>query len=145
MMNTVTLTGNLGANVEMRYTPSGVPVANFPVAVNRTWTDGSGERQQKTTWVRVTAWRKLAEIAAEYLIKGSKVLVTGELEAPNAYKDKEGEARATNQITALTIEFLDTKPREEQPTQKSVAYTREDYYAAHPEQAAVVQDSDMPF
>lgn len=143
-MNQVTLTGNLGSDVEMRYTPSGVPVATFPLAVSRSWTDGNGERQQKTTWVRVTCWRKLAELVSEYLAKGSKVLVTGELEQARAYKDKNGEPAASLEVTALTVEFLDTKTKEQgQPTKQT--YSREDYHAANPQQAPAVQDEDIPF
>ena len=107
-MNTVILTGNLGNDPELRYTPSGVAVASFPLAVNRTWKDGSGDRQQKTTWVRVTCWRKLAEVVNEHLTKGAKVAISGELESASAFI-KDNEARGMNEVTALAVEFLDGK------------------------------------
>lgn len=114
-MNQAILTGNLGSEPEMRYTPSGVPVTSFSLAVNRSWTDGNGERQTKTIWVRISCWRKLAEVVSQYLVKGSKVLVNGELEPARAYKDKDGNAAASLEVTATTVEFLDSKPTTTQP------------------------------
>lgn len=93
----------------MRYTPTGLPVTNFSMAVTRAWTSQDGQRQDKTIWFRVTAWRKLAEQASQYLTKGSRVLVVGELEDPNAYIDKEGKPRASLEVTAFTIRFLTPK------------------------------------
>ncbi len=109
MYQQITLIGNLGRDPEMRYTPTGVPVTSFTMAVSRNWVGQDGQRQEKTTWFRVTAWRKLAETASQYLTKGSKVLVVGELEDPNAYIDREGQARASLEVTAQTIRFLSTR------------------------------------
>jgi single-strand DNA-binding protein len=109
MYQQITLIGNLGADPEMRYTPNGQPVTSFRMAVSRTWTGQDGQRQEKTVWFRVTAWRKLAETASQYLTKGSKVLVVGEVEEANAYIDKEGKARATLEVTASNIRFLSTR------------------------------------
>ncbi len=97
--------GHLGRDPEMRYTPSGVPVTSFTVATSRKWTNQNGEQQEKTTWFRVTCWRKLAELAAQYLQKGRLVLVEGDIEA-QAYTDREGNARATLELTATTLKFL---------------------------------------
>lgn len=109
MYQQITLIGNLGRDPEMRYTPSGVPVTSFTVAVNRRWTGQDGQQQDKTTWFRVTAWRKLAENASQYLTKGSKVLVVGTLEDPQAYIDREGQPRASLEVTAQDIRFLSTR------------------------------------
>ncbi len=106
MYQQITLIGNLGNEPELRYTPSGVPVVSFNLAVNKSWTDAEGGKQDKTTWFRVTAWRKLAEIAAQYLAKGKQVLIVGELEDARAFTDKEGNARASLEVTAQTIKFL---------------------------------------
>lgn len=106
MYQQITLIGNLGSDPEMRYTPSGQPVTTFRMAVSRTWVGADGQRQEKTTWFRVTAWRKLAETASQYLTKGSKVLVVGEVEEANAYMDKEGKPRASLEVTANVIRFL---------------------------------------
>jgi hypothetical protein len=73
--------GNLGKDPEMRYTPDGTPVTSFTVAVNKRWTGRDGSEQDKTTWYRVTCWRKLAETTNQYLKKGKQVMVIGEVEA----------------------------------------------------------------
>ena len=109
MYQQITLIGNLGNDPEMRYTPSGVPVASFNLAVNKSWTDAEGGKQDKTTWFRVTAWRKLAEIAAQYLAKGKQVLIVGELEDARAFTDRDGNNRASLEVTAQTIKFLGAK------------------------------------
>jgi single-strand DNA-binding protein len=97
--------GNVGRDPEMRYTPSGVPVTSFSVAASRRWTDQSGQQQEKTTWFRVTCWRKLAETAAQYLQKGKLILVEGDIDA-SAYTDREGHPRASLELTATNFRFL---------------------------------------
>jgi single-strand DNA-binding protein len=97
--------GNLGKDPEMRYTPSGVPVTTFSLASSRRWNNANGEQQEKTTWFRVTCWRKTAEIAQQYLAKGRMVLVEGDVEA-SAYTDKEGNARASLELTATNLRLL---------------------------------------
>ena len=109
MYQQITLIGNLGNDPELRYTPSGVPVASFNLAVKKSWSDAEGGKQEKTTWFRVTAWRKLAEISGQHLVKGKQVLIVGELEDARAFTDKEGNARASLEVTAQTIKFLGTK------------------------------------
>ena len=106
MYQQITLIGNLGNDPEMRYTPSGVPVTSFSLAVTKRWTGQDGQRQEKTLWFRISAWRKTAEIASQYLTKGSKVLVVGELEEARAYTDREGNLRAALEVTAQNIQFL---------------------------------------
>ena len=105
MYQQVVIVGNLGSDPELRFTPSGVPVATFPVAVNRRWTDGNGEQKEKTTWFRVTAWRRLAELCNQYLSKGRLVLVEGEIDA-SAWLDNQGNPRATLELTARKVRFL---------------------------------------
>ena len=97
--------GHLGRDPEMRYTPSGVPVTNFSVATTRKWKNADGEPNERTTWYRVTCWRKLAELTAQYLQKGRLVLVEGDIEA-SAWSDKQGEARASLELTATNVRFL---------------------------------------
>lgn len=106
MYQQLILIGNLGNDPEMRYTPSGVPVTSFSLAVNRSWTNQEGQKQDKTTWFRVTTWRKQAELANQYLSKGRLVLVIGELEDARAYTDRDGNLRASIDVTAQTIKFL---------------------------------------
>ncbi len=105
MYQKVVIVGNLGTDPEMRFTPSGVPVTSFNVAVNRRWKDSNGELREKTTWFRVTAWRGLAEQCNQYLSKGRLVLVEGEIDA-SAWLDSEGKPRATLELTARNVRFL---------------------------------------
>ncbi|MEM7537805.1 MAG: single-stranded DNA-binding protein [Chloroflexota bacterium] len=109
MYQQITLIGNLGADPEMRYTGTGTPVTSFRMAVSRQWTGQDGQRQEKTTWFRVTCWRRQAEIVSQYLTKGSKVLVVGEMEEPNAYMDRDGNPRASLDVTAQTVRFLNSR------------------------------------
>jgi single-strand DNA-binding protein len=109
MYQDLTLVGNLGSEVEMRYTPGGVPVASFSLAVNRKWTDNDGQSKEKTTWFRVTCWKKQAEIVSEHLHKGSKVMVKGEIEEARPYTDRDGNARASLEVTAQRVIFLDSR------------------------------------
>ena len=97
--------GNLGRDPEMRYTPEGIPVTTFTVAVNRRWTDSSGGQSEKTWWFKVTCWRKLAEITNQYLKKGRQVMVIGEIDA-SAWLDQEGKPRASLDLTARDVRFL---------------------------------------
>jgi single-strand DNA-binding protein len=109
MYQQITLIGNLGSDPEMRYTPSGVPVATFSLAVNRRWTGQDGQKQEKTTWFRITSWRKQAEIVSQYLTKGSKVLIVGEIEEARPWTDKDGNTRVSLEVTAQNVQFLSGK------------------------------------
>ncbi len=104
----IEIIGNVGKAAEMRYTPTGTPVTSFSVAVNKTWTDESGQKREKVKWFRVTCWRKLAEVTAQYVTKGMQVFVKGEVDA-QAYTDKEGQARAALELTASVVRFLSGK------------------------------------
>ena len=106
MYQSTTIIGHLGRDPEMRYTPSGAPVTNFSVATSRRWTDAAGVQQERTTWFKVVAWRKLAEVCNQYLRKGQLVMVEGEVDA-SAYMPKDGgEPRASLELTARTVKFL---------------------------------------
>lgn len=106
MFQQITLVGNLGSDPEMRYTPSGVPVATFSLAVHKSWTGNDGQRQEKTTWFRVTTWRRQAEIVSQYLTKGSRVLVVGEVEDPYVFVGQDGSPRASLQVTAQLVRMM---------------------------------------
>ena len=106
--NTVVV-GHLGRDPEMRYTPDGTPVTSFSIATTRRWTNAEGDTQEKTTWFRVTTWRKLAETCNQYLTKGQLVLVAGDIDA-SAWSDKtSGEPRATLELRARLVRFLSKK------------------------------------
>ncbi|HRW50109.1 MAG: single-stranded DNA-binding protein [Caldilinea sp.] len=106
MYQQITMVGNLGNDPEMRYTPNGVPVTSFSLAVNKRWVGQDGQSQEKTLWFRVTAWRKLAETASQYLTKGRQVLVVGELEEPRTFVDRNNATRVSLDVTATEIRFL---------------------------------------
>ncbi len=109
MYQQVTLIGNLGQDPEMRYAPSGDPVTNFSVATSRGWTGEDGQRQERTVWFRVNTWRRLAENCNQYLSKGRRVLVVGELEEPYVWTDESGNARASLQVRARNVQFLSSR------------------------------------
>lgn len=106
MYQQITLIGRLGNDPEMRYTPSGVPVTTFSLAVDRRWTDADGQLQEKTTWFRVTAWRRQAETISQYLEKGRPVLIIGEIEEARPWTDRDGNPRASLEVTAREFRFL---------------------------------------
>jgi single-strand DNA-binding protein len=109
MYQTTVVVGHLGRDPEMRYTPDGTPVTSFSIATTRRWTGADGQQQEKTTWFRVTAWRKLAETCNQFLTKGQLVLVEGDVDA-SAWSDKtSGEARATLELRARVVRFLGRK------------------------------------
>lgn len=104
-VNKVILVGNLGRDPEMRYMPSGDAVANFSVATTDSWKDKNGQKQERTEWHRISMFGKLAEIAGEYLKKGSSVYVEGRLQT-REWTDKEGVARKTTEIVADRMQML---------------------------------------
>jgi single-strand DNA-binding protein len=106
MYQKIILVGNLGSDPERRATPDGTPVTSFSVATNKRWTTSDGQQGEKTVWFRVTAWRRLAETCAKYLTKGRQVLVEGELSEPRAWQGKDGEWRASLELTADSVKFL---------------------------------------
>ena len=107
-LNKVILIGNLGSDPEMRYTPNGAAVCEFRMAVNRRYSTAAGEQREETEWFRVTSWNRLAEIVNQYLQKGSKAYVEGRISS-SAYTDREGQPRASLEVTAETVQFLDSR------------------------------------
>lgn len=108
-VNKVILVGNLGKDPETRYMPSGGAVTNITVATSETWKDkNTGEKKEQTEWHRVTFFNRLAEIAAEYLKKGSKVYIEGSLQT-RKWQDKSGQDRYTTDIKASTMQMLDSR------------------------------------
>ena len=105
-INKVILIGNLGADPEVRYTPSGVAVANFSIATSEEWKDkDTVEKQERTEWLRIVAWRRLGEICGEYLSKGRQVYIEGKLQT-RSWEDREGVKRYTTEIVASDVQFL---------------------------------------
>jgi single-strand DNA-binding protein len=110
--HTIILVGNLGRDPEMRYTPSGQAVTNFSVAVSDNYTSSSGEKVDRTIWMRVSTWGKLAETCNQYLKKGKKVLVEGRLVVdpatggPRVWERQDGTKSASFEVSAQTVRFL---------------------------------------
>jgi len=120
-VNKVILIGNLGADPEVRYLPSGDAVANIRLATTDTWKDKSGERQEHTEWHRVAFFGKQAEIVGEYLKKGSPVYVEGRIRT-RKWTDKEGQDRYSTEIVGDRMQMLGSRsggsegmPRERAP------------------------------
>jgi single-strand DNA-binding protein len=104
-VNKVILIGNLGADPETRYLPSGDAVTNIRIATTESWKDKNGERQEHTEWHRIAFFGRLAEIAGEYLKKGSPVYVEGRLQT-RKWQDKDGQERYTTEIRADRMQLL---------------------------------------
>jgi len=104
-VNKVILIGNLGADPETRYLPSGDAVTNIRIATTDTWKDKSGEKQEHTEWHRIAFFGKLAEIAGEYLKKGSPVYIEGRIRT-RKWQDKEGQDRYSTEIVADRMQLL---------------------------------------
>jgi len=108
-VNKVILVGNLGKDPETRYMPSGSAVTNLTLATSESWKDKqSGEQQERTEWHKVAMFGRLAEIAAEYLRKGSQVYIEGKLRT-RKWQDKEGKDRWTTEIVADEMQMLGSK------------------------------------
>jgi single-strand DNA-binding protein len=104
-VNKVILVGNLGADPEIRYTPSGTAVANFRIATSENWTNKEGQRETRTEWHRIVTFGKLAEICGEYLSKGKQVYIEGRIQT-RQWDDKEGVKRYTTEVVANTMQML---------------------------------------
>jgi len=108
-INKVILIGNLGNDPEVRYMPSGSAVATISVATNDSWKDKTtGETQERTEWHRVVFFNRIAEIAGEYLRKGSKIYVEGSLRT-RKWKDKDGNDKYTTEIVGNNMQMLDSR------------------------------------
>ncbi|MBI2067832.1 MAG: single-stranded DNA-binding protein [Deltaproteobacteria bacterium] len=108
-VNKVILVGNLGQDPEVRYLPSGQPVANFSIATTERWTGKDGTPGEKTEWHRIVVFGKQAENCKEYLKKGRQVYIEGRLRS-REWNDKEGNKKTTVEIVAQTVQFLGSGP-----------------------------------
>jgi len=105
-VNKVILVGNLGKDPEVKFTPSGVPVAKFSLATNERYKDKAGEWQDRTEWHNIVAWQRLAEIVGEYVKKGSKIYIEGRLQT-SSWEDKQsGEKKYRTEIVASDLVLL---------------------------------------
>ncbi|MCL1076775.1 single-stranded DNA-binding protein [Parashewanella spongiae] len=108
-VNKVILVGNLGQDPEVRYMPNGGAVTNFTIATSETWKDKqSGEQKEKTEWHRIVIYQRLAEIAGEYLRKGSKIYVEGRLQT-RKWQNQQGQDQYTTEIIVNEMQMLDSR------------------------------------
>lgn len=108
-LNKVILIGRLGRDPEVRYMPNGEAVCNFSVATSETWNDrNSGQRQERTEWHNITLYRRLAEIAGQYLKKGAQVYIEGRIQS-RKYTGKDGVERTAYDIIGNEMKMLDSK------------------------------------
>jgi len=104
-VNKVILVGHLGADPDMRYTPSGQGVCELRLATSESWNDKNGQRQERTEWHRIVVWGKRAEVCSKYLAKGRQVFVEGRIQT-RTYDDKDGNKRYITEIIANDVQFL---------------------------------------
>ena len=153
-VNKVILIGNLGRDPEVRYMPEGGAVTNISVATTDTWKDKtSGEKQERTEWHRVAFFGRLAEIAGEYLKKGSQVYVEGSLRT-RKWQDKEGQERYTTEVVASEMRMLGRReggggePMAREPREPATAGASGGGRAAAPKKGGgnfEQMDDDIPF
>jgi single-strand DNA-binding protein len=136
-VNKVILVGNLGADPEVRYTPSGKAVATFNVATKEQWTGKDGEKTERTEWHKIVAWARLGEICGEYLHKGSQVYVEGRLQT-KSWEDKEGNKRYTTEIVAQIMQMLGSAAGK-----GGTAKSTEERFPT--EEPVTIPDDDIPF
>ena len=113
-VNKVILVGNLGKDPELRYTPSGQAVATFSLATGRKWKDKEGQMQDQTDWHNIVTWGRQAEIAKEYLKKGSPIFIEGRIQY-RTYNDRDGNKRYITEIVAQSLQMLGRKGAETAP------------------------------
>jgi single-strand DNA-binding protein len=149
-VNKVILIGRLGKDPEVKYTPSGAPVAKFSLATDEVFKDRSGEQQKRTEWHNIVAWNKLAEICGEYLTKGKLVYIEGSIRS-RQWEDQAGNKRTGYDIVARTMQMLGSKadsdrvaaaaaaapPAERAPVEKPPA--------PEPPSESEITDEDVPF
>lgn len=143
-INKVIILGNLGNDPETRYMPNGSAVTNISVATSESWKDKeSGQEQERTEWHRVVFFNRLAEIAGEYLRKGSKVYIEGQLRT-RKWQDKSGNDRYTTEIVASDMQMLDSKggDNHQAPAQQQSAPAQS---APPPSSAGGEFEDDIPF
>ncbi|HEX2567545.1 MAG TPA: single-stranded DNA-binding protein [Burkholderiales bacterium] len=151
-VNKVIVVGNLGRDPETRYMPDGAAITNVSIATTYQWKDkASGEKKEETEWHRVMFRGRLAEIAGEYLKKGSQVYVEGRLRT-RKWQDKEGQDRYTTEIVADTMQMLGSRagsgePRAEAPAEAKAAEPRGEARPAAKKPAGKFDDmeDDIPF
>ena len=142
-LNKAILIGRLGRDPEVRYMPNGDAVCNFSLATDESWKDKNGQRQTKTEWHAVTLYRRLAEIAGQYLKKGSQVYLEGKIQS-RKYTDKNGTERTAYEIICHEMKMLGGN-NNEAPMQPAPPANQEPPAPPAAQNAAPATDDDIPF
>src|SRR5512146_1478813 len=147
-VNKVILIGRVGRDPEIKYTPSGSPVAKFSLATDETFKDRSGAQQRRTEWHNIVAWNKLAEICGEYLTKGKQIYIEGSIRS-RQWEDQSGNKRTGFDIVARTMQMLGSKADSERTASASAHASgpiSEDSSAPpEPPSEGEITDDDIPF
>jgi single-strand DNA-binding protein len=150
-VNKVILIGRLGKDPEVKYTPSGAPVAKFTLATDEVFKDRSGEQQKHTEWHNIVAWNKLAEICGEYLTKGKLVYIEGRIRS-RQWEDQAGNKRTAYEIVALGMQMLGSKAESDRAAAAAAAPPPSAEHApvekppaAEPPAEPEITDQDVPF
>ena len=149
-VNKVILIGRLGKDPEVKYTPSGAPVAKFSLATDEVFKDRSGEQQKRTEWHNIVAWNKLAEICGQYLTKGKQVYIEGSIRS-RQWEDQAGNKRTGYDIVARTMQMLGSKADSERTAAAVAAAPAaerppvEKPPASEPPAEPEITDEDVPF
>ena len=134
-LNKVMLIGNVGKEPEFKSPPNGTAIVTLPLATTEKWTDKQGQKQEKTEWHRITLYNRLAELAGQYVGKGSKLYIEGKI-VTNSW-EKDGEKRYSTEIIASSMQFLDSKPQQSAPQPQ--------HKPAQPDNPFDDFDDDIPF
>ena len=142
-INKVILVGNLGQDPEVKYTAGGAAVTTLSLATSESWKDkDTGQDQEKTEWHRVVLWRRLAEIAGEYLKKGSKVYIEGQLQTRKWEQD--GQTRYTTEVVGKDMQFLDSRGNTSSDNSSSYEDVNQDMGSQNLPDSGITDD-DIPF
>lgn len=150
-LNKAMIIGNLGADPEVRYTQSNTAIANFNLATSEKYKDSNGDMKETTEWHKIVCWGRLAEIAQQYLRKGSPVYIEGTIQT-RQWEDKEGQKRYVTEIKALALQLLGNRQEAGAEMSQSTGYQRSTPTAAPASKSGVVvnddfnaMDDDLPF
>lgn len=144
MINKAILVGNVGGDPEIRSLENDTKVATFSLATSETFKDRNGQRQERTTWHRIVAWRQLAGIIEQYVHKGSKLYIEGRI-TYRQYKDKDGNDRNITEIVADEMKMLDSKGGGSTISGGSVNEPNTNYDSAPQPTQAPLEPDDLPF
>ena len=142
-INKVILVGNLGQDPEVKYTAGGAAVTTLSLATSESWKDkDTGQDQEKTEWHRLVLWRRLAEIAGEYLKKGSKVYIEGQLQTRKWEQD--GQTRYTTEVVGRDMQFLDSRGNTSSDNSSTYEDVNQDMGSQNLPDSGITDD-DIPF